>query len=130
MTPNLALAGWYPDNHARLSHWLEHRAGEAVAVFDWDNTCIFGDVGDVTLRRQLVELELSPDAALVPEQLGRVQRLRGISLVDLRADVLLAHAALTSGAAPRGGDAHHDLIAKLLWFYDAMLEDPATGPRA
>ncbi|MBN2798437.1 MAG: HAD-IB family phosphatase [Deltaproteobacteria bacterium] len=49
--PALAQGRWSPEVYASLVAMLEApTAGRQVAVLDWDNTCIRGDVGETLLR--------------------------------------------------------------------------------
>lgn len=62
---------WYPANLARIREVFAASSGSGdFAVFDFDNTCIFGDVGQAIFRRQLLDLDyrISPAdfAALLP----------------------------------------------------------------
>lgn len=54
--PVLPLQNWQPDVHARLTKLIEHHAAAAhatkqaeqpLAVFDFDNTCILNDIGEL-----------------------------------------------------------------------------------
>jgi phosphoserine phosphatase len=112
-------------------------AGEA-AVFDWDNTCIFNDIGDATFRWQLdhLALALTPEtlAQLLPERLGAITHLHsGIALADFKRDIQEAHRtlwpALSQGHSRtmRGSAAHRDLRAKVGALYEQMLQTPEIG---
>ena len=51
MTDRLMPARWEPDIHARLAALLDADHGpEPVATFDWDNTCVTGDIGEAVLE--------------------------------------------------------------------------------
>lgn len=51
MTAPLAPDRWDPDVHARLAALLDADHGpDAVATFDWDNTCVTGDIGEAVLE--------------------------------------------------------------------------------
>lgn len=55
-TMTLRESGWSDENRARLERALADlgsRPGRRVAVFDWDNTMIRGDVGDLVLAHMI-----------------------------------------------------------------------------
>lgn len=63
----LSKRAWWPPNHAALAAFVAHIEGRkppVVCAFDWDNTCVFGDVGDMAFAWQLsaARLTLSPAA--------------------------------------------------------------------
>ena len=65
---------WLPENRARIEEALSRLSGrmeERCAVFDFDNTCVFRDIGQAFFRLQLRDLRfrLAPEAleALLPE---------------------------------------------------------------
>ena len=139
----LPRRGWQADNHAALSQWLaglQARSFEVapVAVFDFDHTCVSGDVGIAAMRQQLEHLEfrLTPEqmAALLPESVNDRRALAGgSSLGDYRADILDAYEALwpaieaRSVEAVRGNAAHQDLRAKLAHLYDQLEATDGIG---
>jgi len=64
-SPLLAQGRWQPENYQRLLAWLaEQRAvnverqaeSPRYVVFDWDNTCLIGDIGTATWWRQIEEM--------------------------------------------------------------------------
>lgn len=141
----LPPAGWYPPNHVALTAWLQDAwANPAdaprVAVFDWDNTCIFGDVEETLFRHQLdtLALRIPPDELprLVPQAVNGVHRLEGgVRLADLQRDVTAAYGLLWP--MMRRGEldaalrlpAHRDFRAKVAWLYDALAATPGIGER-
>ncbi|RYF04162.1 MAG: hypothetical protein EOO40_11460, partial [Deltaproteobacteria bacterium] len=61
MQPTLPPGRWQPRNHAQLQNFLckvSPLSQPKTAVFDWDNTCIFGDIGEATFHHQLQQLQL------------------------------------------------------------------------
>lgn len=139
--PSMTLAGgWLPANRAMLADAIAAWAGRApqAAVFDWDNTCIFNDIGDATFRYQLERLafRLQPAelADLLPRQIGAIDTLvGGLDLLALRADILRAYTALwpliQSGKLieARRQHAYFDLRAKLGHMYQALDRTPGVG---
>ncbi len=64
---------------ATLAPTIARRAGAGLAVFDWDNTCIWNDIGDATFEHAAAtaDLRLAPADfdAMIPESLsGRPRR--------------------------------------------------------
>lgn len=56
MTVVLREPGWTTENRTRLERMLDdlaHMSGRRVAVFDWDNTMMRGDIGDLVLASLL-----------------------------------------------------------------------------
>lgn len=144
-TALLEDGGWYPPNRAALERWIAEVAARRdgrprVAVFDWDETAISGDVGYATFRHQLdrLALRLTPEelAAFVPERVGEVERVAdGRSIAELRADLLEAYGELwpliEAGEldAARALPAHRDFRARAGWLYDALEAAEDIGPR-
>jgi phosphoserine phosphatase len=148
----LPAGGWVPANRTALLQLLERlqQAAQAqphsppLAVFDWDNTCIFNDIGDATLRYQLshLQLRLPPQELqrVLPESLLGITHLQGpsdgpLSLVDMKADLLRSYAqlwpAMQGGQVDsvRGGQAHCDFRAKFGALYLAIEHAEALGPK-
>jgi len=70
-TESLNRGNWYGKNYRLLSFWLQFwgdhpRFPPGVAVFDFDNTCIYGDVGRTVFHYQLEHLSLR----IYPEHLA------------------------------------------------------------
>lgn len=142
-TPALIEGGWAPDNRRALERWLatvaaRQWASPPAAVFDWDNTCIFNDVGEATLHYQLdrLALRLDPDGltSFLTGELEGVELVGGVSLSDLRADILEAYAELypliEAGEleAARALPAHRDFRAKTAFLYEALVDADGAGP--
>lgn len=72
---------WNERNYRLLSRFVTTvRSGE-VAVFDWDNTCICGDIGEAVFRYQALHLKFKFN----PEQLQKIipDQVQGIDRVQL-----------------------------------------------
>ena len=130
---------WYPANHRALTHFLTaSQVAPAAAVFDWDNTCIFNDIGDATFRYQCDQLEirLTPEqvAALLPEEVNNRTHVGGVAIRALAADINAAYAALWPDlmagrvAAVRHGAAHLDFRAKVGFLYAGLEQTEGIGP--
>ncbi len=130
--PSLPLKGWCPGNHQALITFLQRHTPHVSehitqhvksAAFDWDNTCVFGDVGDAALYQQLSQGPLN-----LPQQQFRVivrralEALSGDLFGRLCHDVTVAYSI---AGAPQAGkisalqraSARQDLTCKLLLFY-------------
>lgn len=133
---------WYPENRERLNALLEEVAATdfeapVTAVFDWDNTSIFHDIGESTFRYQLDQLafRLSPEAleAHLPSAIGEVVEVEGVSLAGVKADIVAAYRVLwpsiESGAAESvlGTPEHLDFRAKLAWLYVSLTDSEVVG---
>lgn len=68
----LPLSGWFGPNHASLCRFVQPgpKMPGRVAAFDWDNTCVFGDIGDAALAFQAEQLQLSMPAAALAARLN------------------------------------------------------------
>jgi len=139
----LAPRQWAPDNHRQLNAWLATVSTsdeQVTAVFDWDNTCVYGDIGEATFRHQLatLALRLTPDemAAHIPRVVNGVTTLEGgVSLAALREDILTSYHALWSNisagtqAEVLKSSAHKDLQVRLAFLYEALTQTEGIGPR-
>lgn len=90
MTPNLQRFGWRPDVHSRLTELLQAAPKDApAAVFDFDNTCIRGDIGELfshfMIDEMLYRYDLDDFWTLIHEDDGR-DELREITLAALNID--------------------------------------------
>lgn len=140
-TRRLGPGCWSEVNRAALDGWLHavaRRPGPKVAVFDWDNTSMFGDIGMAVARFQLehLRLRLSPEdlAATIPDEIHGIRTLAGgVSLANAREDVLTAYPALWPGMvagdleAARRLPEHRDFCARMLDLYDRLEATPGVG---
>lgn len=53
----LIKGNWISGNFDRLRRFIEEEGSRGLAVFDWDNTAIFGDIGDAFFRDQVFRLD-------------------------------------------------------------------------
>lgn len=140
----LAALGWYPQNRERLEARLERwrarvaRGERLTAVFDFDNTSIFHDVGEAAMRYQLERMafRFSNDelAAILPAEVNGVEALSsGARLADVRADLLDSYASIATRTArlrdevPTPCAQHSDFAVRMGWLYGALEGDPALG---
>ncbi|MCL2458172.1 MAG: haloacid dehalogenase-like hydrolase [Desulfobulbus sp.] len=81
---------WFPENLARINERLTQIAAHPpivrpVAVFDFDNTCIFRDVGQAVFCHQLQHLHYR----LIPEQLAAILPRAGGQLAGRPLDAIV-----------------------------------------
>ncbi|QQG65360.1 haloacid dehalogenase-like hydrolase [Desulfobulbus oligotrophicus] len=132
---------WFPENLARIMDWLatvttRPQANEPVAVFDFDNTCIFRDIGQAVFRFQLQRLQYR----LIPEQLAAILpradiQLAGRPLPAIVATLIETYQTLfpllifgRNKQALRLPQAEL-FTTLLLWFTDQARKDDRLGPR-
>jgi len=133
----LQRLNWNQRNYDALNDFLAGvRPGE-VAVFDWDNTCIFGDIGEAFFRYQVLNLEFK----FGPERLRQIipGRVHGIDHVSINGQVFplrrvkeqIVNAykkiAGRTLAEIGPGDAYRDFSAGLLALNRGLEETPGIG---
>lgn len=147
--PILRAPGWAPANRDRVEAFLLAQGiyGNAydpqrppVAVFDWDNTSIFNDIGDATFQYQVRALGLKLDPAdlgrILPETLGLDRTPSGAQRDEAMEAYALLHKANLVGAdalrvpwerkwaAIQRDDAlrraYAVLCHRLIWFYQTL----------
>lgn len=131
---------WHPDNLASITTALRtlpaQRPAAAVAIFDFDNTCIFRDIGQATFRVQIEQLRyrLTPAelAIILPQGEGE---LAGRPLAAIRSTLVQAYGELwpliASGQQRQAKQlpAYPLFAALLLWCTDMARKDERFGPR-
>ena len=104
----LKPGNWSGRNHKALNELLAGvRPGE-IAVFDWDNTCAFNDVGEALLRRLTFDLAFRVDAAamaaMVPDRINGIGRVilggRPVPLKRMKGAIFSAFARLQRRPLP------------------------------
>jgi len=142
LDPSGEAGNWFPENFALIMHQLQNRAADdpdglkQVAVFDFDNTCVFRDVGQAVFRYQLLHLRyrIAPDtlAELLPTIGGD---LDGRPMTAITAALTDAYRQLwpliEAGAQEeaRQRPEYRLFTALLLWFTDKARKDDRLGPR-
>ena len=75
----LQRLNWNQRNYVTLNNLLAGVQPGELAVFDWDNTCIFGDIGEALLRRLTFDLAFALNAramaATVPDSLNGIDHV-------------------------------------------------------
>lgn len=133
----LQRLNWSQRNYEALNEFLAGvRAGE-IAVFDWDNTCIFGDIGDAVFRHQALHLEFKfgPERLreIIPDQVNGIGRVRingqAFPLRQVKEQVVHAYEKIAGRALAeiRSSDAYRDFSAGLLALNRGLEETPGIG---
>jgi len=134
----LKRRNWSARNHKALNELLAGvRPGE-IAIFDWDNTCIFGDIGEALLRRLTFDLALAMDArtmaATVPDAIHGVSHVliqgEPFPLKKIKAAVFTAYKRLKETATRGRNQVDKDFrifTSGLLALNRALEETPGIG---
>ena len=138
---SLASGNWYPENLARIQQTLadlppQRGTRHRVAVFDFDNTCVYRDVGQAVFFHQLTGLRyrLSPDQfrELLPAGLddlaGRSMAAINDALSGAYQNLWPFIAKNTEADASTRPD-YRLFTTLLLWFTDQARKDERLGPR-
>ena len=132
---------WYPENLARIDRGLtailaRGPAERPVAVFDFDNTCVFRDVGQAVFFHQLTGLRyrLNPEelAGLLPTAQADLDgRPMGAVIDTLLATYRTLWPMIEAGEAEAARQLPEAELfaALLLWFTDRARRDQRLGPR-
>ena len=134
---------WCPENYARIREalgCLPEGGGPLAAVFDFDNTCVFRDIGQAVFRAQLADLRfrIAPEtlAALIPENgPDGDPALEGRPWTGLRAAALEHYRTLwpyiQTGriAEAQATPAYPAFTALLYWLAASARRSEALGPR-
>lgn len=132
---------WFPDNLTQITDRLaaigaRPQTVPPVAVFDFDNTCIFRDIGQATFRFQLQHLHYR----LIPEQLAAILPPGDFLLADRPIAAITTTLVETYRAlfplvlSGRNEQAKRLPQARLFtallgWFIDQARKDERLGPR-
>lgn len=138
--PGFNPYNWAPENYSALKNWLERWQSRAnrtggVAIFDFDNTCIYGDVGKVIFQYQLRHLRfrLSPGrfAKLFPEHLDELtdrQILLVIQRINELYTLLFHFIALNKREYALEMPEAQEFQVLLTWYCGAARQHEALGP--
>ena len=131
---------WYPENLARIDRGLAAIAARGpaerpLAVFDFDNTCVFRDVGQAVFFHQLTGLRyrLRPEelAGLLPAGQADLDGRPMAAVIDtLLASYRTLWPMIEAGeaAAARQRPEAELFACLLLWFTDRARRDQRLGP--
>jgi phosphoserine phosphatase len=75
----LKRRNWSERNYEALGEFLAGVKPGEIAVLDWDNTCICGDIGEALLRRLAFDLAFALDAKALAATLP--EEIRGVGLI-------------------------------------------------
>lgn len=133
------MLNWNRRNHRILNRFFQTNQSPGWAVFDWDNTCIFGDIGDAFFRWQVFQLDFRLNAAgmdrLIPTRIGRITDLthagNSFSLSFIKEQILgnysaLIKARLKPGRSSRNAS-YRDYLFYFLFLHEGLLQSPEIG---
>ncbi len=144
MVQETGTGNWRPENYARIQEALARLAAgqrgagtrALCAVFDFDNTCIFRDIGQAVFRVQLLELRyrISPEtlALLIPAE-GEAMAGRPWGL--LRGSILEHYQKLWpliqagKQAEAKASPAYQPFVALFYWLVANARSASNLGPR-
>ncbi len=121
-----------------MNSWRGVRPGE-IAVFDWDNTCICGDIGEALLRRLTFDLAFAMDAkamaATVPDTIHGINHVliqgKPFPLKKIKDAVFTAYkhlkAGMTAGGRTGVDENYRVFTSGLLALNRALEETPGIG---
>ena len=138
--PRLQSGKWCPTNHTILNNWLEGLQNNPnrhsmVAVFDFDNTCTYRDVGNAVFRFQLANLHFR----IHPEQLSKLfpknqESICGISFEQVKTRILSLYAELWPFILNHrqkkvlNSQEHAELQNLFFWYYREARKENTLGP--
>ncbi|WP_028581501.1 HAD family hydrolase [Desulfogranum japonicum] len=132
-------ANWFPQNIQQIRQIIanlpETNPGYC-AVFDFDNTCIFRDIGQAVFRHQLFQLEYRLDAAefaaLIPERdeplAGKPYPVIRSTLIALYRE-LMEHKQRDSLPEIFTTDTYGQFQTLFFWYTAMARKDEGLGPR-
>ena len=134
---SLQKLNWNARNHGALNGFLAGvRSGDS-AVFDWDNTCIFGDIGEAVLRHQTLRLEFKfgPEhlREIIPDRVNGIDHIhsngRIMALPAVKGQIVSAYEKIfgRDPARIRASAAYRDFSAGLLALNRGLEETPGIG---
>ncbi|MFH2108028.1 MAG: haloacid dehalogenase-like hydrolase [Chrysiogenia bacterium] len=135
----LQRLNWNQRNYDTLINLLAGvRPGE-LAIFDWDNTCIFGDIGEALLRCMALNLAFKFDATTLAELIpGHVNGIASIiikkkpfPLSRMKEALVVSYRELedktSQGGRIRSGNNYRIFTSGLLALNQALEETPGIG---
>lgn len=138
--PRLQSGSWCPANHRILNNWLASLQNNPdrhsmVAVFDFDNTCTYRDVGNAVFRFQLAGLHFQ----LSPFQLSELfpknqETICGISFEQIKARILSLYSKLwpfiqnDQQKQILNKQEHTEFQDLFFWYYREARKEENLGP--
>jgi phosphoserine phosphatase len=133
----LQRLNWNERNYRLLSQFVTMVCSGDIAVFDWDNTCIFGDIGEALLRHQVLHLafKFGPERLreIIPDQVLGIDHIningQPWPLPKVKRQIVSAYQKIFGRklAEIRACAAHRDFSASLLALTRGFEETPGIG---
>lgn len=133
----LLRLNWNERNFRLLEEFIPSIGRGDIAVFDWDNTCIFGDIGEAAFRHQVLGLNFrfGPKQLreIIPDQVNGISRIRNhgrvFSLTSVKERIVAAFEKICRRppAGVRGSAPYRDFCAGLLALNQSFEQTPGIG---
>jgi len=135
----LKRRNWSERNFKALNGLLAGMRPGEIAVFDWDNTCAFNDIGEALLRRMTFDMAFRIDArnmaALIPDRINGIGHVlikeKPFSLTKMKDAVFSAYEELEQGPPFAGrksfDEAYRVFTSGLLALNRSLEETPGIG---
>jgi len=149
--PSGTYVGYTPYNWI-YSDWFIKKYGPThpVAVYDWDNTCIYNDIMETMFRFQMFNLDYAMSKetfdGIIPEAAGKTLKdsdvlklsadYGNVVLSDLASDIQADYAFLYDNYIGtktmtleeiKGTPEYQDFLVKLPFMYDGLTDTPEIG---
>ncbi len=133
----LQRLNWNERNYQSLQRFIPTLRRDDIAVFDWDNTCIFGDIGEAVFRHQAryLQFKFSPQRLqeIIPDHVHGIGHIRvhdrTLPLSELKGHIVGAHEKIFDRPwnEIRTDSAYRDFSAGLLALNRGLEETPGIG---
>jgi hypothetical protein len=133
----LQRLNWNERNYQLLNQFVTSVRSGDIAVFDWDNTCIYGDIGDAIFRHQALHLEFkfNPEQlrAIIPDQVRGIDHIlingQLLPLLQVKGQIVSAYEKIFGRAVTEisRSTAHRDCSVGLLALNRGFEETPGIG---
>jgi phosphoserine phosphatase len=133
----LQRLNWNERNYRSLQRFIATIGREDIAVFDWDNTCIFGDIGEAVLRHQALRLafKFGPERLreIIPDQVSGIGLIRSngrtMPLSEIKGQIVAAYEKICNRrlAEIRTSAPYRDFSAGLLALNQSLEQTPGIG---
>jgi hypothetical protein len=133
----LQRLNWNQRNYEALNDFLAGVRPGDIAVFDWDNTCICGDIGEAVFRYQALHLEFKfhPEQlrAIIPDQVSGISHININGqiwpLPKIKGQIVSAYEKIFGHDLMEilDSDVHRDFSAGLLALNRGLDETPGIG---
>jgi phosphoserine phosphatase len=135
----LQRLNWNQRNHDALNNFIDGAQPGEIAVFDWDNTCIFGDIGEALFRHQArnLEFKFGPERLreIIPDQVHGIKHIRingqAWALRQVKEQIIGAYKKVAGRPLTEinSSDAYRDFSAGLLALNHGLEKTPGIGCR-